>query len=173
MKKALLIALVLTVTFWSGYTFNAKVTERGKGNMKRVTGLGGIFFKCNDPKKMKEWYKEHLGLNTNEYGTNFEWRQSDEPAKKGFTVWSPFSSTTKYFEPSTSSFMINYRVADLDALVAELKKEGVTIVDNIEKYEYGKFVHILDAEGNKIELWEPYDTEYEKMGQGQDGGITK
>ena len=123
--------------------------------MKKVTGIGGIFFKCKDPKKMKEWYKTHLGLETNDYGANFEWREDADPTKKGSTTWSPFSEATKYFEPSARDFMINYRVTDLEALVEDLKKDDVTIVDKIETYDYGKFVHILDAEGNKVELWEP------------------
>ncbi|MBX2934553.1 MAG: VOC family protein [Ferruginibacter sp.] len=123
--------------------------------MKKVTGIGGVFFKCKDPKKITEWYKTHLGLNTNDYGATFEWREEDDSSKKGSTTWSPFAESTKYFEPSAKEFMINYRVADLEALVDELKKQGVTIVDNIESYDYGKFVHILDPEGNKIELWEP------------------
>ena len=127
--------------------------------MKKVTGIGGIFFKCKDTGKMKDWYKTHLGLNTDEYGTTFEWRQSENPDKKGSTQWSPFSETTKYFEPSEKDFMINYRVENLEALVEELKKEGVTIVDEIESFEYGKFIHIIDIEGNKVELWEPSDTE--------------
>ncbi|WP_166921851.1 VOC family protein [Flavobacterium poyangense] len=125
--------------------------------MKKVTGIGGIFFKCNDPGKMREWYKKHLGLDTNEYGATFEWKEASDSGKNGSTQWSPFPENTKYFEPSTKDFMINYRVADLEALVEELKKEGVTIVDAIETYDYGKFVHIIDMEGNKIELWEPYD----------------
>ena len=125
--------------------------------MKKVTGIGGIFFKCKDPNKMKEWYKEHLGMDTNQYGASFEWRQDNDPTKKGTTQWSPFSETTKYFDPSTKDFMINYRVDNLEALVEELKKENVTIVDKIETYDYGKFVHILDPEGNKIQLWEPKD----------------
>lgn len=132
--------------------------------MKRVTGIGGVFFKSKDPNKMREWYQKHLGVSTNQYGAVFEWRQGADSSKKGFTTWSPFSESTKYFEPSTREFMINYRVENLVLLVEELKKEGVTIVDEIETYEYGKFVHILDNEGNKIELWEPNDIEYEKMG---------
>jgi predicted enzyme related to lactoylglutathione lyase len=127
--------------------------------MKKVTGIGGIFFKCKDTAKMKEWYKTHLGLNTDEYGTSFEWRQAEDPSKKGLTQWSPFSDTTKYFDPSTKDFMINYRVENLEELVKELKKEGVTFTDEIESFDYGKFVHILDAEGNKIELWEPIDSD--------------
>jgi len=127
--------------------------------MKKVTGIGGIFFKCQDPEKAKEWYKAHLGFNIDPYGAKFDWREEEDPSKKGYTLWTPFSSKTKYFEPSSQDFMINYRVENLEALVEELKKEGVTVLDKIETYEYGKFVHILDGEGNKIELWEPHDHE--------------
>ena len=109
------------------------------------------------PKKMTEWYHKHLGLNTNPYGATFEWYECEDSKKKAQTQWTPFPETTKYFEPSAKDFMINYRVENLEALVDELKKEGVTIVDKIETYDYGKFVHILDAEGNKIQLWEPID----------------
>jgi predicted enzyme related to lactoylglutathione lyase len=123
--------------------------------MEKVTGIGGIFFKSKDPKKMREWYNTHLGLDAKDYGATFDWREAADPTKEGSTTWSPFAETTKYFEPSAKDFMINYRVADIEALVAELKKEGVTIVDEIEASDYGKFVHIIDLEGNKIELWEP------------------
>jgi len=94
----------------------------------------------------------------------FEWRQGADTTKKGFTQWSPFSEKTKYFEPSMKDYMINYRVDNLEWLVDQLKKEGVTIADTIERVEYGKFVHILDVEGNKVELWEPNDIEFEKLG---------
>lgn len=123
--------------------------------MKKVTGIGGIFFKCKDPKKMNEWYKTHLGFDTTDYGTNFEWRQAEDSSKKGSTQWSAFAEKSNYFEPSTKDFMINYRVENLEGLVEELKKEGVEIVDEIEDSPYGKFVHIMDPDGNKIELWEP------------------
>ena len=135
--------------------------------MKRVKGIGGIFFKCKDPQKVKDWYKDHLGLDTDQYGTNFEWRHSDEPNKKGFTQWSPFSDTTKYFEPSDGDMMINYIVEDIENFVKALKEEGVNVVDEIEEFEYGKFVHIMDPEGNKIELWEPVDEEYDKIVEGR------
>jgi predicted enzyme related to lactoylglutathione lyase len=125
--------------------------------MKKVTGLGGVFFKSNDPKAMNEWYAKNLGLPVGEYGTTFEWRQDDDPAKKGSTSWCAFPADTKYFNPSEKPFMINYRVENLVALVEELKKENVTIVDEIAEYDYGKFVHVLDPEGNIIELWEPKD----------------
>ena len=123
--------------------------------MKRVTGIGGIFFKCQDPEQVKQWYSTHLGLPADQYGTTFEWRLADDPTQKGYTQWSPFKETTKYFEPSSKEFMVNFRVENLEWLVEQLRKEGVTILDEIETYDYGKFVHILDPEGNKIELWEP------------------
>jgi predicted enzyme related to lactoylglutathione lyase len=123
--------------------------------MKKVTGIGGIFFKCKDPQKMKEWYKTHLGLDTNDYGATFNWQEVADSNKSGSTTWSPFSEETKYFEPSAREFMINYTVDNLEALVEELKKDGVTILDEIATYDFGKFIHILDLEGNKVELWEP------------------
>lgn len=136
-------------------------------NKPRVTGIGGIFFKSENPQKLKEWYNKHLGLQTDQWGTNFEWRQADEGTQKGFTQWSPFTETTTYFEPSTRDFMVNYRVENLEALIEELKNNGVTILDEIEEYEYGKFVHILDLEGNKVELWEPDDEEYDNLVEGR------
>ncbi len=141
--------------------------------MKKVTGIGGIFFKCKDPGRMREWYQKHLGLNTNDHGAVFEWFQGAYNTKKGFTQWSPFDETTEYFEPSAKDFMINYRVENLEELVLQLQKEGVTIVDKIENYEYGKFVHIVDVEGNKIELWEPNDIEYGKLGEQMGSKTTK
>lgn len=135
--------------------------------MKRVSGIGGIFFKCKDPEKIKNWYSRHLGLVTNEYGSVFEFRNTDKPDEKGYSVWSPFKEDTTYFEPSGREFMINYRVENLEKLIEELKKEGVQIVDEIETYEYGKFVHIIDPEENKIELWEPVDDEFTKMYEGK------
>lgn len=135
--------------------------------MKKVTGIGGIFFKCKNPDKMKEWYKKHLGLDTDKWGTNFEWRQGSDSTKKGFTQWSPSSENTSHFEPSQKEFMINYRVENLEWLIEELKKQGVTIVDKVESFDYGKFAHIIDIEGNKIELWEPNDIEYDKIVEGR------
>ncbi|MEO0310585.1 MAG: hypothetical protein RIQ89_242 [Bacteroidota bacterium] len=166
MKKKLLLLLALTASFGMGFAIN-KIIEPNNNTqqMKKVTGIGGIFFKCKDPKNMRAWYEKHLGIVGNEYGAVFEWYQGADNTKKGFTNWSPFSETTQYFEPSKREFMINYRVADIEALVTALKAEGVTVVDSIEAYDYGKFVHILDAEGNKIELWEPNDQAYEKLGE--------
>jgi len=175
MKKTTTIILIVAASFLSGFAFRAMLPGQNneKQQMKKVTGIGGIFFKCKDPKNLKEWYQTHLGLNTNEYGTVFEWRQGADSTKKGFTQWSPFKETTRYFEPSTKDFMINYRVENMEALVEELKNEGVTITDTIETYSYGKFVHVLDLEGNKIELWEPDDIEYEKMGKQLGSTTTK
>ena len=123
--------------------------------MKKVTGLGGVFFKCDNPQGMTDWYAQHLGLATSPYGTTFEWRVADNPAKKGSTTWATFAQDADNFKPSAKPFMINYRVENLAALVAELAQAGVTIVDEIAEYDYGKFVHVLDPEGNILELWEP------------------
>ncbi|HMQ47073.1 MAG TPA: VOC family protein [Saprospiraceae bacterium] len=129
---------------------------------KKVTGIGGIFFKCKDPKGLREWYGQHLGFETDQYGALFEFRLADNPDKKGYLQWSTFSEDSTYMAPSTKDFMINYRVQNLEGLLAELKESGVTILDDIETYDYGKFVHILDPEGNKIELWEPVDEVFDK-----------
>lgn len=134
---------------------------------KKVKGIGGIFFKSNDPEKMRNWYSKNLGLVINEYGSLFEFRESDAPDTKAYLQWSPFAQDTDYFEPSKREFMINYRVENIEELVQELKEAGVTICDKIETYEYGKFVHILDPEGNKIELWEPIDSVFTKMYEGK------
>jgi len=175
MKQKLFMGLAIMAAFISGFAFKTITTEQSveTKQMKKVTGIGGIFFKCKDPQKIREWYQKHLGLNTNEYGAVFEWHQGADSTKKGFTQWSPFKETTKYFEPSSREFMINYRVENLEELVTQLQKEGVTIVDKIEAYDYGKFVHILDVEGNKIELWEPNDEVYEKMGEQMGSKTTK
>lgn len=133
--------------------------------MKKVTGVGGVFFKSTDPKKSRNWYAKHLGFDTNEYGSLFEFRESHDPEKKAYLQWSPFKSDTDYFEPSEKEFMINFRVENLEVLAEELKKEGVTICDEIATYEYGKFLHIMDNDGNKIELWEPIDDAFTKMNE--------
>ena len=165
--RSIFLLSALAISFTLGFAFNKITFTNKETTMKKVTGIGGIFFKCKDPNKMKEWYSTNLGLQTDKYGTNFEWRQGADSSKKGFTQWSPFNETTKYFEPSSKDFMINYRVDDLEALVEQLKKHGVNVVDKIESFEYGKFVHIVDPEGNKIELWEPIDIEYDKLVTGR------
>ncbi|MBJ2173503.1 VOC family protein [Aureibaculum sp. A20] len=124
----------------------------------KVTGIGGIFFKTDDPNATKDWYKKHLGFNTDDWGCTFWWKDAD--GNKCSTQWSPFKQDSNYFEPSKKDFMFNYRVENLVELLDELKKEGVTVIDKIEEFEYGKFGWILDLDGNKIELWEPKDAAF-------------
>lgn len=135
----------------------------------KVTGIGGIFFFSDDPKEVKEWYAKNLGLEINEWGSTFEFRNANRPDEINYLQWSPFKKGSKYFAPSKKDFMINYRVQNIEGLVKKLKANGVTIVDAIETYDYGKFVHIMDSEGNKIELWEPIDTVFTK----KEGETTK
>ncbi|SEA13659.1 VOC family protein [Bizionia paragorgiae] len=122
---------------------------------KRVTGIGGIFFKTEDPKASKDWYKKHLGFDTDDYGSTFWWK--DKAGNDCSTQWSPFKKDSEYFEPSKKDFMFNYRVENLKELLDTLKNEGVTIIGEMQEFEYGKFGWILDNDGNKIELWEPVD----------------
>ena len=121
----------------------------------KVTGIGGIFFFSDNPKESKEWYAKNLGLETNEWGSTFESRNVNRPDEINYLQWTPFQSGSDYFAPSKKEFMINYRVQNIEGLVKKLRENGVTIVDEIETFEYGKFIHIMDSEGNKIELWEP------------------
>jgi predicted enzyme related to lactoylglutathione lyase/ketosteroid isomerase-like protein len=137
--------------------------EPGDKAGKRVTGLGGVFFICKDPEAIRAWYHRHLGLHTDVYGTNFAWKHNPEGQKKGYTAWSPFPEDTTYFAPSDKTFMFNYRVRDIEQLVGQLKAEGVTVLDAVETYPYGKFVHILDPENNKVELWQADDETYATM----------
>lgn len=130
----------------------------------KVTGVGGIFFRCKDPKAVKEWYGKNLGMAVGEYGSSFEFRNANHPDEINYLQWSIFDENTEYFNPSEKQFMINYRVQNIEQMVQNLKASGVTIVDKIEEYEYGKFVHIMDPEGNKIELWEPVDKVFTEMG---------
>ena len=123
--------------------------------MERVTGIGGIFFKSTDPQKLREWYEKYLGIKAEKNGTMFEWREKEAPERVGCTIWSPFPASTKYFDPSHAPFMINYRVANLHALIGQLQQEGVQIAGGIEESDYGKFAWVMDPEGNRIELWEP------------------
>ncbi len=131
--------------------------------MSRITGIGGIFFKANEPAKLKDWYKTHLHFDINEWGGRaFMWRDHDRPEEIGRTEWSIMDEKTDYLNPSTKNFMINYRVSDLEKLLETLKAEGVTIVGEMETYPYGKFGWIIDPEGQKIELWEPIESGFEQ-----------
>ena len=147
-------------------TIDSTISKMSNNANKKVIGIGGIFFKSKDPQKIKDWYEKNLGLKMNEYGAMFEFRSTDEPDKNGYLQWSLFKEDTKYFHPSKKEFMVNYRVADLESLLEELEAAGVEIVDTIETYEYGKFLHIMDPEGNKIELWEPVDSVFTKLYEG-------
>ena len=123
----------------------------------KVTGIGGIFFFSDNPKETREWYSKNLGLETNDYGSSFEFRNVNKPEAVGTLQWTPFKKGSEHFAPSKKEFMINYRVQNIEGLVNKLKENGVTVLDSIAAYDYGKFVHIMDSEGNKIELWEPVD----------------
>ncbi|MCF8239679.1 MAG: SRPBCC domain-containing protein [Saprospiraceae bacterium] len=150
-----------------GLPYKGKIKEADPAEMKRVTGLGGVFFKAKDPKALSEWYGRHLGLVLNPYGSVFEFRPGAEPEKVGYTAWSPMPLDTDYYAPSDKSFMFNYRVQNLEWLIKTLKEEGVEVVGEIEAYEYGKFAHILDPDGTKVELWEPVDPVFTKLYQGK------
>lgn len=123
--------------------------------MQRVTGIGGIFFKADDPEKMYQWYETHLGIKRENGYVSFPWRGEKDPDEKGATVWSIFNRDTKYLDPSRATFMINYRVDDLDGLLEALRAAGVEIDPKREDQDYGRFAWITDPEGNRIELWEP------------------
>ena len=167
MKKILFIVLFVSVFGLGFISSNIISNSKNKSELKKVTGIGGLFFKAKDPKSLKEWYKNNLGMNIDQYGKMFDWREGDDASHLGLTQWSIFNEKTKYFDPSEKSFMINYRVADLVSLVDELKSSGVTITDTLQSSEYGKFIHIMDIEGNKVELWEPPVTNYDEYIKGK------
>jgi predicted enzyme related to lactoylglutathione lyase len=146
----------------SGDPINKTLSPQDK--TPKVTGIGGIFFFSENPEKTKQWYADHLGLETNEWGSSFEFRNANRPEEINYLQWSPFKENSDYFAPSKKEFMINYRVQNIEALVDKLQKNKVSILDSIETFSYGKFVHIMDADGNKIELWEPVDSVFTEMG---------
>jgi predicted enzyme related to lactoylglutathione lyase len=124
--------------------------------MNRVTGIGGIFIKSSDPQRLREWYRKHLGVQVEEWGgVAFRWKSDENPSGTGTTVWSVFEASSNYFAPSSAGFMVNYRVADLHALIAQLRAEGCNVMEKVDESEFGKFGWVVDPDGNKIELWEP------------------
>ena len=150
MKNFIIILCLFTVLF-----SNDKGDVMNKDEPK-VIGVGGIFFKSDNPEETKKWYQENLGLPIDEWGTMFKSRDIDNPDQVNYLQWSPFDKKTDYFDPSKKEFMINYRVQNIEEFVKILKGKGITVLDEITEYDgIGKFVHILDPEGNKIELWEP------------------
>jgi len=122
--------------------------------MARIKGIGGVFFKSNEPEKLREWYRENLGIESESYGYCFQWIEKNT-GKELYTTWTPFSNSTKYFSPSDKEYMINFIVDDLFEILDEFKKKGVKVLPEIEQSEFGKFGWIIDSEGRKIELWEP------------------
>jgi predicted enzyme related to lactoylglutathione lyase len=129
-----------------------------KDTIPKVTGIGGIFFISENPKEAREWYAKNLGFEFNDWGSSgFDSRNLNNPDEVNTLQWTLFKKGSDYFEPSKKEFMINYRVQNIEGLVKKLKANGVTIVDSITAYDFGKFIHIMDNEGNKIELWEPAD----------------
>ena len=172
MKKPIFLSLITLILMACGGQ-NSNPTAESMVNeplveidtIPRVTGIGGIFFKAGDPDGVKKWYSDNLGFSIDDYGSVFEFRNALRPDEINYLNWDPFSDTTSYFNPSNKDFMINYRVQNIEGLVEKLKKNGVTILDEIATYEYGKFVHIMDMEGNKIELWEPEDSVLSEFGR--------
>jgi hypothetical protein len=163
MRSGIRITCAIALSFALGMVVQSARGLRAEKDEPRVTGLGGFFFKAQNPAKLAEWYRVHLGIglmaggkgdNAPQFGI-FEWRDKDHPDQKGATVWSIFPANTKYFEPSTSSFMMNFRVANLDRLLGQLRAEGVKVDDKIGDESNGKFGWAMDPEGNRIELWEP------------------
>ena len=130
----------------------------------KVTGIGGVFFKTANASKTKDWYRDNLGIKVNEWGASFEFRNANRPEEINYLSWSPFSADTDYFNPSDHSFMINYRVQNLDGLLKQFKSKGIELLGPVQEFEYGRFAHILDPNGIKIELWEPIDEVFTKMG---------
>ncbi len=171
--KKTTLRLLMLGTVALGSHWITKINYQKENNMSnqdnkgRVTGIGGVFFKTDDPVKLKEWYSQNLGLQTNEYGTLFEIGTPEGNEHKAYMQWSAFSSKSQYFE---GDLMINYRVDDIEALLVKLRANGVEVVDSVETYDYGKFVHIRDLEGNKVELWEPVDAVFSQF---TEGAVTK
>jgi len=147
------------------FVFMKKVKKQDSNDITpKVTGIGGIFFKSDNPAKTREWYASNLGLATTEFGSSFEFRNANAPDEINYLQWSPFEEDSDYMSPSKKEFMVNYRVQNIEGLVNQLIQNKVTILDEIKTYDYGKFIHIMDNEGNKIELWEPVDHIFTNMG---------
>ena len=162
MKKVMIILSLLILSCSTSDKRNNTInTDKQEGiimndTIPKVTGIGGIFFYSDNPKETKEWYTKNLGIEINEWGSSsFESRNVNRPDEINSLQWKPFKKGDDYFSPSKKDFMINYQVQNIEGLVNKLKENGVTILDSVATYDYGKFVHIMDTEGNKIELWEP------------------
>ncbi|MEN8927775.1 MAG: VOC family protein [Flavobacteriales bacterium] len=167
MKKPINLIFSLLLAFFAGYFFHSVLTPNNsnekiiKSETKiddnyRVSGIAGIFFKSHNPGKLNKWYQDNLGLKNGPFGARYEWQElHGDSTRMGSLQWSAMSDKGNYFLPSSKDFMINYRVENLERLVADLKKDSIPLLDSVAIYPYGKFIHLLDIEGNKIELYEP------------------
>ena len=157
MKTERLITLssliVAVVCLWSARSSSQEAAKK-TAELEKVTGIGGVFLKARDPKVMSAWYRDHLGIPVRGGYADFTWREKENPDRVGHTTWTLFPTNTTYFGSSTASFMINYRVANLDRMMEQLKGGGVA-VEKVKDYEYGRFTWVTDPEGNRVELWEP------------------
>lgn len=162
MKKVLILCSCAALAFAAG---RATAPATHAPDAPRATGIGGIFFKSKDPGALRSWYQHHLGMPMNEYGAVVEFANPDG-AGYGHLQWSVFGQRTTYFAPCRKEFMINYRVVHLDRLVERMRTEGVVFTDSIERYEYGAFIHAMDPDSNKIELWEPIDSVFTRLYKG-------
>ncbi|MFZ0332863.1 MAG: VOC family protein [Candidatus Acidiferrales bacterium] len=158
MKMMATICAAVAASFVCGMMVQAKRKSSARPSEARVTGIGGVFFKAHDPMKLADWYRQHLGISFEGEGAAFhpfEWTEKENASKTGATVWAIFPEATKYLGGDKSRFMINYRVANLDYVVAQLKKEGVAVDEKIQDEANGRFGWATDPEGNRFELWEP------------------
>lgn len=155
MLKKLSFLLTTLIISLSG---TAQVEVTSNDTTPRVTGIGGVFIVSDNPKETNEWYRTNMGFEIDRYGSVFEFRNANNPDQVNYLSWAVFRRGNSYLEPSKKEFMINYRVNNLEGLIRNMKKNDVTVLDTIETYDYGKFVHIMDTDGNKIELWEPVDS---------------
>jgi predicted enzyme related to lactoylglutathione lyase len=159
MRKHVFLIVAIASAFTLGWTLRP-VPERNK--TPRITGIGGVFFQCNEPAKLKEWYAKHFGLKIDQYGAVFEFRNTDAPEEINYLSWSPFGKKSTYFKPGNKNFMVNYRVEGLWQLLKELRASGTTIMDS-SSYDYGDFAHVLDPDSTLIELWEPRDSVFTRL----------
>jgi predicted enzyme related to lactoylglutathione lyase len=152
---AVIAAAFLAGTVTGRVATQAQTTGLSQLPEERVTGIGGVFFKAKDPRGLTQWYRDHLGVDFRGTRPAFEWRERDDPTQIATTTWTIFPETTRYFSPGTASFMLNYRVRNLDRMIAQLRAHGVSVDPRITEEEAGRFTWVVDPEGNRIELWEP------------------
>ncbi|MGE5382221.1 MAG: VOC family protein [Omnitrophica WOR_2 bacterium] len=155
MLKKLTFLFTAYIVSFAGH---CQIIESVNDTTPRVTGIGGVFIVSDNPKETYKWYQQNMGFEIDRYGSVFEFRNANKPEEVNYLSWAVFGKNNTYLDPSKKEYMINYRVQNLQGLIRNMKKNGVTILDTIETYDYGKFVHIMGPDGNKIELWEPIDS---------------